>query len=90
MANFLELVIEGITLSNKRQKAKLLPPHKKHFKHFNLNAISTRNKPKRVIPRKLSLLNNKKLMRDTNKTRIVWDPKGYAGQRYLDKVYKKL
>ena len=49
-----------------------------------------KRKYKKLMPKKPSMMGNRKLINDTRRTRIAWDPKGYAEQKFLDNVYKKL
>jgi len=52
--------------------------------------VSVDKKHRRLIPRKLSLFGSRALINQTNRTRSVWDPKGYQAQAFLNNVYRKV
>lgn len=91
MPDFLELILEGIVFGHKKTpKAKLLTVTPRVSRTSNWQDTSIKPRYKRLIPKKLSMMGSRKLINDTNKTRVAWDPKGYAEQKFLQNIYKKL
>lgn len=90
MHSFLRLILEGFPgAKNKPPK-----PHasmiKKVAKGSNWRSMGVKKKYKKLIPKKSALLSGRTLINQTNKTRKVWDPKGYQAQKFNDGIYRKI
>jgi len=91
MPSFLELILEGLIFGRKKApKAKPLAIRKKIAgSTWQRSSVKTKYK-KMLNKRKSPMLSGRTLIKQTERTRSAWDPKGYADKRYYDNAYKKL
>lgn len=89
MHNFLRLILEGLDFGKKKVPRVRASGSGKVSKS-SWQHIMPKKKTKKILPKKSSLLSGRALINQTNKTRSVWDPRGYRGQKYYDNVYKTL
>lgn len=91
MASFLELILEGLIFGRKKvPKAKPLAIRKKVASSTWQRAGIRPRYKKITSKRSSSMISRRNLVDQTERTRIAWDPKGYAAQRYYKNAYKRL
>jgi len=82
--------LEELVFGRKKAPKARLMAMPKRTARSTWRVMSIKQRRKKLISKKLSMIGNRKLINDTNRTRSVWDPKGYAEQKYYDNVYKTL
>jgi hypothetical protein len=90
MHNFLRLILEGFNPNKKKSPKAHVSMPRRVARGSNWRNMSIKTKNKRIIPKKLSMMGSRKLIHDTNRTRIAWDSKGYAEQKFYDNIYKRI
>jgi hypothetical protein len=87
MPSFLELLLEGIIFGHKQAPKPLVMYNKVTGSTWQRSSVKPRYK-KILNKEKLPMVAGRALIDQTRRTRIVWDPKGYANKRYYDNMYK--
>ena len=89
MHDFLRLILEGLDFG-KKKGPRVRASGSTRVSRSSWRHIIPKKKSKKILSKKSSLLSGRTLINQTNKTRSVWDPRGYRNQKYYDNVYKTL
>jgi CRISPR/Cas system-associated protein Cas10 (large subunit of type III CRISPR-Cas system) len=88
--NFLYLILEGLAVTIRKPKKARAVAIKKVARGSNWNRLGAKRRYKKLLPRQTSLFGTRTLTNQTDKTRPVWDPKGYKSQKFYDNTYRTI